>query len=189
MKLFIGLVLTVLSLNSFADMVEPLPKEDKLAQVGKAIRTLLRDGNISTGTTELSVGRLKVSGKFEAIVRAAFAEEFKLQQDVELPSDAKLKVVVGKFVDGEEKDGHVYKMASAIIESNDYSPGKEVLESQARYVWAVLRKLPISDKTLVGHVKVRLRDNNSQEMRTVQYFLLLNGDKKAVQLYTVEGTM
>ncbi len=190
MKLLTGIAVTLLSLNLFADVVESLPKEDNLAKVARAVGTQLRDSNISSGTTSLSAGQVKGSGNFAALVKKAFAEEFKAQQDVELPSDAKLNVVIGKFVDGDEKNGDVYKMTDALLESNDYNPSnKEIRESSARSLWAVLRKLPVSEKTMIGHVKVRLKDNNSDELRTIQYFLLMNGDEKVVQFYTVEGTM
>jgi hypothetical protein len=196
MKLILSALLTVVSMQAFADIVKPLPKGDSLGKVAKAVGTQLGDGNISTGTTQLWAGELKrrewFKGKeeFKAYVKAGFAESFKDDREETLPTDAKIQVTVSQFVDGDGKNGTVHKMAAAIMESNDYNTeNRDIWKGSARYVWAVLRKLPVSKQTLVGHAKTRIIDSSSGEERTIQYFLLVNKDRKAVQLFTIEGSM
>lgn len=195
MKILVGALATLVSLSLFAGVIESLPKEDKLAAISKAVGTNLADSNIASGTTALSAGKLSPEAKFSnakeftALLKTAFKEEFKYHQDEELPESAKLTVKIGNFVDGDEKNGDVYKMTSALMESNDYSPNPEIRESSARTLWAVLRKLPVSKKTLVGHIQTKLEDKYSGEVRSIQYFLLMNSDKKAVQFFTIEGSM
>jgi hypothetical protein len=188
---FISALLFFLSANVFADVVEPLPKNDRLGQVARAVGTQLRDGNISTGTTAYWAGKLKRGGKFAderefaKFVRGAFAEAFKDDRGEALPDDAKIQVTAGRFSDAKAR-----AMRDAIMASNDYNPdNKEIRDSQERYVWAVLRKLPATEETWYGHARTKLQDSNSRAWRTVDYFLLVNEDRKTVQLFTIEGSM
>lgn len=190
-------LMMLFSVAALADIVEPLPKSDSFAKTARAIATQLSDGNISTGETTLWVGELKGSGRFktkdefEKLVLQGFKLALKDRQDIDLPESTKLVVSVGKFVDGDEKNGDVHKMTAALIESNAYNTeNKEIWNSSARYIWAVLRKFPVSEKTLFGHVKAKVKNTVSgQGTRTVQYFLLVNNDKKAIQFFTAEGDM
>lgn len=196
MKLFLSGLLLALSFQAAADITKPLPQSDPLAKVARAVGVQLADGNISTGTTKLWAGQVKSRGNFtkkndfKTLVEQGFAEAFKDDREEALPDDAKIQVTVGSFVDGDGKNGTVHKMTAALIESNAYnSNSEEVWSSQARFLWAVLRKLPVTQKTLVGHAQTRVEDSSSGEQRTIQYFLLLNPNRKAIQFFTIEGTM
>jgi hypothetical protein len=198
MKNFLVLAMAIVSLNVSADIVNPLPSKDPLGRVARAVATQLADSNISSGTTSLWAGTAKLSDWFEdeddqefaAYVRKGFLEAFNDDREEKFPKGIELVIEVGNFIDGDGKNGTVRKMVAAIIESNDYNPkNQEIWNTQARPVWAVLRKLPVTNETYVGHVKVRQEDKSSGKMRTIQYFLILNRDKKAVQLFTIEGSM
>jgi hypothetical protein len=194
MKTVFTLTIILISVAALADITHPLSAKDPLAQVARAVGTNLRDSNISTGTTELWAGKLLASravtrkDDFEELVRFGFSEAFQKRYDGALRARIQLKV--NKFVDGDGRAGDVYEMTSALIESNAYNTqSKKIRESSARALWAVLRKLPVSENTMFGHASSRLKDDSSGEMRTLQYFLLLNPDGRAVQFFTVEGTM
>lgn len=194
MKLLLTLFVAALGFNSTADVVSALPAKDRLAQVAKAIGTQLGDGNISTGTTELWAGKMKTmkgldKKNAEATVTAAFKEAFQDDRGEKVPADAKLTVSVHSFKEGDAKGSDAYKMAQAIMLSNAYGDADEVWQAQLRYVWAVLRAMPVSKETFVGSVKTKLHDDSSDEDRVIEYFILINKDGKAVQLFTIEGTM
>jgi hypothetical protein len=189
MKLLISFLFV--SINAFAaDIVKPLPSADPLAKTVNAIATQLSDGNISNhGANLLWVGHVVKSDQFENLLRKGFSDAYKFQMDQALPANAKLEITKGTFVDGDGKPGSVYKMTAALLEANDYNTSnKEIWESQARYLWAVLRKFPVSSKTQFGHIKTSAR-NSSGKKQSIQYFLLLNPDQKAIQFFTAQGSM
>lgn len=191
--LFTAVMMTVAMAN--AKLIKDLPANDPLAKVGKAIGTTLNDGNISTGTTSLKVGLVKdTEGLDEAATLAkfaekAFAEKFEDRTGEKLPKTAKLTTKAMNFVDGDGKSGTVYAMTSALMESNAYNDSEKMREQQAKYLWVVLRKLPVNAATSVAEIKTVLKDESSEENRTIRYFLLVNGDGKVVEFFTIEGTM
>lgn len=190
MKLLIGLMFALVSASASADIVKALPASDQLGKTAKAIGTQLRDGNISTGTTELWAGKLKeslTSKHFPELVRQGFIQAYKTNTGNNWPKNAEIRAPYGKFVDGDE--GDVIKLTDAIMESNDYNTDNgEIWTAQSRYVWVVLRKLPVNENTVLGHVTVKITDENGDK-RTVRYFLLVGEDNKAVQLFTIQGSM
>jgi hypothetical protein len=194
MKLFISLMLIFASLNVFADIVNKLPASDSLRKTTNAIATQLSDANITSGTTTLWSGKLKAAVNLKnkkalkGLVLEGFKDAFKDDTGDALPNDAKLEVTVGNFVDGE--NGDIAKMTDALMESNDYNTkNRELREGQARYLWVVLRKLPVAKDTVIGHVKTRMVDASSGSERSIQYFVLISAEKKAVQFFTIEGSM
>lgn len=196
MKLLISAVLTLVSMQAFADITQPLAQNDSLGRVTKAIASQLTDANISTGVTRLWAGQLTDMQSltnmtaFEALVAKGFAEAFQYDSDTTLPADAKVSIAVGPFIDSRDTTNTVYAMTAALMESNAYdTSNKSLWNEQSRYLWADLRELPVSTQTLVGHATTRIVDDIAGEERTLQYFLLVNGDGKAVQFYTLEGDM
>ena len=196
MKFILSLAVTLFAFTASADIVKDLPKSDSLAGVANRVGELLRDNNISTGTTLIWAGELKnkrrslTEDSLEELATEGFAAEFKTQTKENLPTGSKLQVRIGRFVDGDGARGTVHKMTAALMESNDYNTdNKELWDAQARYLWAILRQLPVSEKTWVAHLKTRVMDSSAEELRTVQYFLLLNADGRAVQFFTIQGTM
>ncbi len=196
MKFIFCTIFTLLTLNASADVVRPLPKGDTLRGAATAIGNQLADGNISTGTTLLWAGQLKTKQivqtypEMETLVKLGFADAFRSRVGEDVPANSKLDIKINRFVDGSGKMGTVAAMTEAIMQSNDYNPAnRELRKSQARYLWVVLRKLPVNSQTLVGHVTTRLRDDSSGELRVIQYFLLLNQSGKVIQLFTIEGSM
>ncbi len=189
MKLLIASLFV--SVSAFAaDIVKPLPSADPLRKTVNAIATQLSDGNISNhGANLIWVGRVVKADQFQNLLKRGFSEAYKFEMDQPVPADAKLEVNVGSFVDGDGRAGSVYKMTAALMEANDYNTGnKEIWESQARYLWAVLRKFPVGNKTQFGHIKTTVR-NSSGKKQSIQYFLLLNADQKAIQFFTAQGSM
>lgn len=189
MKSILSLIVLFASFNASASLLTPLNKSDKLAGTTRAIATRLSDNNISTGTTQLSAGYVSNTETFKAAVVQGFQEAYQANTGEAVPANAKLKVTLGKFVDGDAKNGTVYAMTTGIMESNDYYDSQENRDPQARNLWVVLRKLPVSSDTVVGQVVTRVKNDSTDEMVTIRYFLVMNPDQKAVQLFTIQGSM
>lgn len=194
MKALLFTALMAIAAVAQAKLIKNLPANDPLARVGKAIGTQLSDGNISTGMSSLRVGVIQnTEGLDEASTLAAFAEKAfteKIKDRYDKTAAlAPLKVKATNFVDGDGKKGTVYAMTSALIEGNAYNDSKEQREPLTRYVWAVLRKMPVSASTSVAEINTVVKDEVVEQDLKVRYFLLVNGDGKAVELLTVEGTM
>lgn len=196
MRFVIAILFAAFALQAHADIVKKLPAKDSLRRTAEAIGTTLNDNNIAGGTTRLWAGQLsgKISiakeDQFKAAVIKGLRDAYKANGSEALAKDAAIEVLASEFVDGDGKRGTVHAMTAALMESNDYETANEELwASQARYLWAVLRKLPVNGRTLVGHATTKITDSDSGDTRSVQYFLLVNQDGRAVQLFTVQGSM
>lgn len=187
MKSFILSAFVQLALVSTAfsqDIARPL--SDKTIE---SIATQLNDNNISTGTTLLWLGQLKPSNthkNIQTLSKNGMLATFKNKTGVELPQNAKLKILTGTFT-----VAFVNKMVDALLESNDYNTRNNKLrQEQSRYLWAALRKFSVSSSnSQVGHTSTRIKDDGSGELRTIQYFLIKNSDGKVLQFFTIQGSM
>lgn len=189
MKLLIGLMVTLLSFSAFADVVKLLPANDPLRKTSRAIATQLSENNISTGRTVLWSGKLKVSGSLEDLTKKGFTDAFTEDQEMAVPKKIKSQLTFGTFFPGDSKVGSVYKMTTAVMESCDYTPTKENRDPIAAKLWVVLRKFNVSKETQIGHIQIKLPGSETELAKTIQYFLIVNPDKTAIQLYTVQGSM
>lgn len=194
-KLILSLFFISISASA-ADIVNSLPKNNEFGKVARRIGTRLADNNISTGITSLWAGQLKYQGEYDDfedynnLVLDGFKKSYKKHIGADAPADTNLKAYSEYFIDGETRSSTAYKMTTAVMESNDFTNNKENRESQARLLWVVLRKMPVSKTTQVGHVTTTLNDDVTGEKKRVQYFLLLNEKEKTVlQLFTIEGSM
>lgn len=197
MKIVLVCFLAFASVNTWAgEIFKSLPQGNRLAKVAAAVGTQLNDGNISTGSTKLSASQLSDlkrvanTSAVKILTIDAFAAAHKSDTGEVLPRDIKTQVNVGHFVDGEGPGGTIHNMTAALMRSNDYNTkNKQLWQSQARYLWAVARQLPVNARTWVGSVKTQVMDSSVGELRTIQYFILVNPDGRALQFFTIQGTM
>lgn len=190
------LIAAVFSMNIYADVIRPLPRADALHGIAKRVGTVLNDGNISTGSTKLSAGLLNIksipntSDEVKAIAEKGFFDALKKADEEMGKTRVVPQVEAGLFVDGEDNKSTVGRMTFAIMESNAYDmTNEDILKKSSRQVWAVLRKLPLNAETRVAMTSVKLQDNATQELVYVRYFLVFNKDGRAVQLFTIQGSM
>lgn len=191
MKLILSLSLFLLSLNTFADIAKPLAASDDLAKVAKAVNSKLRDNNISSGgSNEIWAGKLKSTNlDMRALTVEGLKQAYKDKNGEALPKNVVIRFKVGQFKDGDGKTDSVAKMVKGLLESNAYNPeDKETVENQARYIFAVLRKLPVNTTTIIGEAETRVLDSNG-EKATVRYFLVIGENSRTVQLLTQQGSM
>src|SRR3954452_5835257 len=103
MKSFMTFALVIFSVSAHAKILEKLPADDALARVAKAVGTQLADGNISSGTTTLSAGKLIEIKKadFQSYLEAGFVTAYKKSFDNQTPESARTTIVIGNFIEGD----------------------------------------------------------------------------------------
>jgi hypothetical protein len=190
MKTLLLALATLASMNVFAAKMQSLSHDDSIGQMAEEVGAELSDANIAGGVTELSAGiftdlvSFNSASEFESFVRTQFAEALQEEVGKDISDELAFDVSMMRF-----SEITIKLMTAAIMESNDYNTkNKELLSEQENILKKVISPLT-KNETLVGHIKTKIKESEESESRVVQFFILINSDKKAVKLYTLQGSM
>ncbi len=182
MKTILSLVL-LFSVQAFAasDLV-PLRSSDKLAKMVTAINTKIRDENISgCGVSQAKAFAVEEEVNWDKtakeLLMETYGDDFKAKGSIEVE-------VVQNF-----EPAHVAEATDALMASNDYNPkAKDIRRQLSRTVWAMLRELGVSSKSLVISAEVDALSSCGKQ--NVQSFLFVNPKtKRAVHIFAAQGFM
>ena len=126
------------------------------------------------------------SRELKSLTFDLFEDRFRHHVGEALPPEARVTRKAGKF-----RSALVGEIGLSLANGNAYDTSNPAnLRPLERMLWVVLRKLPVDKNTLASSVRARLRSDRTGDMRTIEYFLLLDrGSRKFVEIFVIVGTM
>ncbi len=196
---FVWKVLTVLAImtpaaawsTQISNSLEAVGSSALIVPVAEEIATEWSDGNISTGTSMLTLGKLKsamptATANWKKLGENLFSDFVKHLTNEQLPAGTQLLIATNVF-----RPTDVSKTARAVAEGNAFNMDNDGLLSGLRgQTWKLVRSLGSASDIQVFRIKTKLLDDSSQEMRVVRLHGYVN--KKSAEaffVFTVEGTM
>ena len=176
------LLLSLLAFSQFAFA----ESNDPLAKVVEHFRVEWRDGNISTGTTDIMLTEAATLNKksMEKSLTALLKEEIDGRTD----GAGKLSKLVVK--NGDFKPVDVMALAQAYQMGNAFADDKESLKYGMASVYAILRNLSLDKNNDIQTTTVSGVYKQNGEKRKIVITALTNIDNKLQVLFLiVEGTM
>jgi hypothetical protein len=181
---YIFVSLLLLSQTVFAANQKALPKNDAVAKIVAAIGTEWRDGNISTGTTEI------YAIKWNSDANQYYEDDTKeLFLDLVDENIQNARISKTDFESIDVVSDGVEKAAKDFMLSNAYSPDQKTFSNTVGKIYAILKTLSNSDYRNLSTTRYSAVLTNDGEKRQVSMVVFSSSNKKAVVFFFVEGTM
>lgn len=184
-----------LSVSAAADfkssMLNTFSEGDSLAAMVENISTLWSDGNITTGTTALTGGSLKVipaparKAAWKGMSEEWLKEQFQYYREAALPRGAKITTKAKDFSASDVED-----LVRALGKGNAFdSSNPDNYKDFRRQAWALIRKLGPQDElvSVSSRFTARSRDDGSREIFSFGFSNAESG--QTILVFIIEGTM